>query len=112
MAANRYLDRAANATRSSKRVALRDSADYVELVRDVAAMANSGGGVIVLDGVAERPAVRGGGRRGRTECAAGVHADGAPGWRSRRVRAGRPLLPPRSQERGGDRRGRPRLHPP
>src|SRR6476469_5812808 len=52
MATDRYLGRAANATRSSKRVALRDSADYVELVRDVAAMANSGGGVIVLDGVA------------------------------------------------------------
>jgi hypothetical protein len=52
MATDRYLGRAANATRSSKRVALRDSVDYVELVRDVAAMANSGGGVIVLDGVA------------------------------------------------------------
>jgi hypothetical protein len=52
MAENRFLNRAANATRSSKRVALRDSVDYVELVRDVAAMANSGGGVIVLDGIA------------------------------------------------------------
>jgi len=52
MAVNRFLSRAANATRSSKRVALRDEVDYVELVRDVAAMANSGGGVIVLDGVA------------------------------------------------------------
>ena len=52
MATDRYLGRAANATRSSKRVALRDSVDYVELVRDVAAMANSGGGVIVLDGIA------------------------------------------------------------
>src|SRR5580765_8159649 len=52
MATDRYLGRAANATRSSKRVALRDSADYVALGRDVAAMANSGGGVIVLDGVA------------------------------------------------------------
>jgi len=52
MAESRYLSRAANATRSSKRVALRDAVDYVELVRDVAAMANSGGGVIVLDGVA------------------------------------------------------------
>ena len=52
MAIDRYVSRAANATRSSKRVALRDSIDYVELVRDVAAMANSGGGVIVLDGVA------------------------------------------------------------
>jgi hypothetical protein len=52
MAADRYLGRAANAARSSKRVALRDSVDYVELVRDVAALANSGGGVIVLDGIA------------------------------------------------------------
>jgi hypothetical protein len=52
MATDRYISRAANATRSSKRVALRDSVDYVELVRDVAAMANSGGGVIVLDGIA------------------------------------------------------------
>jgi hypothetical protein len=52
MAVNRFLSRAANATRSSKRVALRDSVDYVELVRDVAAMANSGGGVILLEGVA------------------------------------------------------------
>jgi hypothetical protein len=33
-------------------VALHDSVDYVELVRDIAAMANSGGGVIVLDGIA------------------------------------------------------------
>jgi hypothetical protein len=52
MATDRYLGRAANATRSSKRVALRDGVDYVELVRDVAALANSGGGVIVLDGIA------------------------------------------------------------
>jgi hypothetical protein len=52
MALNRFLSRAANATRSSKRVALTESVDYVELVRDVAALANSGGGVIVLDGVA------------------------------------------------------------
>jgi hypothetical protein len=52
MAENRFLSRAASATRSSKRVALREGVDYVELVRDVAAMANSGGGVIVLDGVA------------------------------------------------------------
>jgi len=33
-------------------VALHESVDYVELVRDIAAMANSGGGVIVLDGIA------------------------------------------------------------
>ena len=52
MAAGEYVRRAANATRSSKRVALKDGADDVELVRDIAAMANSGGGVIVLDGVA------------------------------------------------------------
>jgi hypothetical protein len=52
MALNRFRTRAANATRSSKRVALRESADYIELVRDLAAMANSGGGVIVLDGIA------------------------------------------------------------
>jgi hypothetical protein len=52
MATDRYVTRAASATRSSKRVVLRDRVDYVELVRDVAAMANSGGGVIVLDGVA------------------------------------------------------------
>jgi hypothetical protein len=52
MATNRFLGRAASATRSSKRVALLDTVDYVELVRDVAAMANSGGGVIVLDGAA------------------------------------------------------------
>ena len=49
---NRFLARAAQATRSSKRVALRDRFDSVELVRDIAAMANSGGGVVVLDGVA------------------------------------------------------------
>jgi hypothetical protein len=52
VAANTFLSRAGRATRSSKRVALHDSVDYVELVRDIAAMANSGGGVIVLDGVA------------------------------------------------------------
>ena len=49
---DRFLTRAAQATRSSKRVALRDRFDSVELVRDIAAMANSGGGVVVLDGVA------------------------------------------------------------
>jgi hypothetical protein len=52
VAANRYLGRAEKATRSSKRVALRDSVEHVELVRDIVAMANSGGGVIVLDGLA------------------------------------------------------------
>jgi hypothetical protein len=52
VAANSYLRRAENATRSSKRVALRDRVDEVELVREIAALANSGGGVIVLDGVA------------------------------------------------------------
>jgi hypothetical protein len=52
VAANRYLSRAGTATRGSKRVALHESVDYVEVVRDIAAMANSGGGAIVLDGVA------------------------------------------------------------
>jgi len=52
MAAQTLLTRAEKATRSSKRVALHDSVDSVELVRDIAAMANSGGGVIVLDGIA------------------------------------------------------------
>jgi hypothetical protein len=50
--ADRLLTRAAQATRSSKRVALGDRFDVVELVRDIAAMANSGGGVIVLDELA------------------------------------------------------------
>jgi len=50
--ANALLTRAENASRSSKRVALKDAVDYVELVRDLAAMANSGGGVIVLEGAA------------------------------------------------------------
>ena len=49
--ASRFLSRATEATRSSKRVALRERLDYVELVRDIAAMANSGGCVIVLDGI-------------------------------------------------------------
>jgi hypothetical protein len=49
--ASRFITRAAEARRSSKRVALRESLDYIELVRDIAAIANSGGGVIVLDGV-------------------------------------------------------------
>jgi hypothetical protein len=52
VATDAYLSRAESATRSSKRVALRESAEPVELVRDIAAMANSGGGVIVVDGVA------------------------------------------------------------
>jgi EC042_2821-lke REase len=55
----RFLSRAAGAKRSSKRVALREgfdpdaNGDWIELVRDVAALANSGGGVIVLEGVPE-----------------------------------------------------------
>jgi hypothetical protein len=49
---DRLLTRAEQATRSSKRVALTDTFDPVQLVRDIAAMANGGGGVIVLDGVA------------------------------------------------------------
>jgi hypothetical protein len=48
---SRFLARAVEAKRGSKRVALHDRLDYVELVRDLAAMANSGGGVIVLDGI-------------------------------------------------------------
>lgn len=45
-----FLRRAAEASRSSKRVLLKDDSavDPVELVRDIAAMANSGGGVIVV----------------------------------------------------------------
>jgi hypothetical protein len=49
---DRLLIRAEQATRSSKRVALTETFEPVELVRDIAAMANAGGGVIVLDGVA------------------------------------------------------------
>ena len=55
--ASRFLGRAAEARRSSKRVALRDSFEprasgaWLELVRDVTSLANSGGGVVVLDGV-------------------------------------------------------------
>ena len=53
---NRFLSRATEAKRSSKRVELDDGFDpkspgvWLELVRDVAAMANSGGGVVVLVG--------------------------------------------------------------
>ena len=53
--ASRFLSRAAEARRSSKRVALKEGfepralGDWLELVRDVAALANSGGGVVVLD---------------------------------------------------------------
>ena len=43
-------ERAAAATRSSKRVQLVGSVVWVELVRDIAAMANTGGGVIVVEG--------------------------------------------------------------
>jgi len=50
--ANALLSGAESASRSSKRVALKERLDYVELVRDIAAMANSGGGVVVLNGVA------------------------------------------------------------
>src|SRR6266536_5182851 len=49
---NRFLARAAQATRSSKRVALKEAFDSVEVVRDIVAMANSGGGVVVLESVA------------------------------------------------------------
>ncbi len=56
---NRFLTRAAEAKRSSKRVELDKRFDpqapgaWLGLVRDVAAMANSGGGVVVLDGDVE-----------------------------------------------------------
>jgi len=56
---NRFLSRAAEAKRSSKRVELDESFDpqapgvWLELVRDVAAIANSGGGVVVLHGEVE-----------------------------------------------------------
>ena len=43
------LRRAAEAKRASRRVALRDAANPKELAIDVAALANSGGGVVVLD---------------------------------------------------------------
>jgi hypothetical protein len=53
--ASRLLKRAAEASRSSKRVELKESRDVdpVELVRDLAAMANAGGGVIVVAGGAD-----------------------------------------------------------
>jgi hypothetical protein len=53
--ASRFLKRAAEASRSSKRVELKEGneVDPVELVRDLAAMANAGGGVIVVPGVGE-----------------------------------------------------------
>ena len=56
---NRFLNRAADAKRSSKRVELNHGFDprapgaWLELVRDVAALANSGGGVVVLSGDVE-----------------------------------------------------------
>jgi hypothetical protein len=55
----RFLSRAAEARRSSKRVELNEAFDaqvpgvWLELVRDVAALANSGGGVVVLSGNVE-----------------------------------------------------------
>jgi hypothetical protein len=63
--ANRFLSRAAEAKRSSKRVELDEGFDpqspgvWLELVRDVAAMANSGGGVVVLDGDVEEEQLHG-----------------------------------------------------
>jgi hypothetical protein len=44
------VERASSVTRSSKRIQLVDELDWVELVRDVAALANAGGGVIVVEG--------------------------------------------------------------
>jgi len=57
------LKRAAEAKRSSKRVELKDAldeelpGDWLELVKDIAAMTNSGGGVVVIPGheVQEEP---------------------------------------------------------
>ena len=43
------LERAQAATRNSKYVAMQEALDWELLVRDVAAMANSGGGVVVVD---------------------------------------------------------------
>jgi len=53
MTSERLLKRAAEATRSSKRVQLHASADATEIARDISAMANSGGGVVVVAGVVE-----------------------------------------------------------
>jgi EC042_2821-lke REase len=47
--AERLLKRAGEATRSSKRVAVKSELDWPDLVRDIAAMANSGGGVVVVE---------------------------------------------------------------
>lgn len=44
------VERALAATRESRRIAIRSDADTSSLVRDLAAMANSGGGAIVLRG--------------------------------------------------------------
>ena len=46
----RLLRRASEATRSSKRVAVKTELDWADVARDVAALANSGGGVVVVDG--------------------------------------------------------------
>ncbi|MFL5966590.1 MAG: hypothetical protein ACJ747_08570 [Gaiellaceae bacterium] len=50
MNAARLLKRAAEAARSSKRVQLHAAVEPAELARDIAAMANSGGGVVVVGG--------------------------------------------------------------
>jgi hypothetical protein len=56
---NRFLKRAAEANRSSKRVELKlefDSGsrgDWLKLIRDIAAIANSGGGVVVVEDAPE-----------------------------------------------------------
>jgi hypothetical protein len=55
----RFLSRAVEAKRSSRRVELKErfaphvEADSLELLRDLVALANSGGGVVVLDRVAD-----------------------------------------------------------
>ena len=55
VSSERLLERAARARRESKRVAFAEDfdaaheGDWIELVKDVVALANSGGGVVVVD---------------------------------------------------------------
>ena len=51
------LERAQTATRDSKFVAFHDGLDWEALVRDVAAMANTGGGVVVVDAAVDADSV-------------------------------------------------------
>jgi hypothetical protein len=134
--AERFVKRAAEAKRSSKRVELKERFDpnandaQLELVRDVAAMANSGGGVVVLAGgdveeelIHERLAryaepefedltLEEVTRGGRPATAVVVEAATTPlvFTRQGRYRApdgAEPLLPSWREERTGDGRGRP-----